>query len=163
MEIDIVDLTAEEYQNLNAVQISMVRVAQAKKNALLKAAEEKKKAVLRKLVFNRFEYSTLYPAETERIDAEAQEEIRVLQDDLKHQLAYEQLLQTGNENGLYSYPENPNYYLPYNERFLIVRNYYMNRTSDPNARLAAFQGDTLAREYLGEYYATLHDLLASYC
>ena len=38
----------------------------------------------------------------------------------------------------------------------------MEITSDAEARLEAYAMDTLARSYLGEYYATLYDLLASY-
>ena len=46
--------------------------------------------------------------------------------------------------------------------FLVVRSYYMDITSDAEARLVAYAMDSLARTYLGEYYATLYDLLASY-
>ncbi len=53
--------------------------------------------------------------------------------------------------------------MSYSERFLVVRQYYMDVTSDPNARLKAFGADTLARSYLGEFYQTLYDLLRSYC
>ena len=49
------------------------------------------------------------------------------------------------------------------QRFLVVRNYYMTITDDPDARLQAYAMDTLAQSYLGEFYATLYDLLASYC
>ena len=38
----------------------------------------------------------------------------------------------------------------------------MDITSDAEARLEAYAMDSLARTYLGEYYATLYDLLASY-
>lgn len=163
MEIDIIDLTADEYKDLNAVQLSMVRIAQVRKNKILSNAALKKAASIRRLVDNGFVRSTLFTAEQDRIDAEAEAEIEILKNDLINQLAYEQLQSTGNEAGAYAYPSNPNYYLSYSERFLVVRNYYMNRTSDPNARLAAYGADSLAREYLGEYYQTLYDLLASYC
>ena len=58
---------------------------------------------------------------------------------------------------------NPNYNLTPSQRFLVVRNYYMQSTEDPDARLAAYAQDTLARQYLGEFYVTLYDLLAAYC
>ena len=48
------------------------------------------------------------------------------------------------------------------QRFLVVRSYYMDITSDAEARLEAYAMDSLARTYLGEYYATLYELLASY-
>ena len=84
-------------------------------------------------------------------------------EDLLYQLAYEALGSEGDENGPYRYPENPNYNLSPSQRFLVVRNYYMQATDDPDARLQAYAMDTLARQYLGEYYTTLYDLLASYC
>ena len=86
-----------------------------------------------------------------------------MKDDLDYQLAYEALGSEGDENGPYRYPENPNYNLVPSQRFLVVRNYYMQSTDDPDARLAAYAADTLARSYLGEFYATLYSLLASYC
>lgn len=86
-----------------------------------------------------------------------------VREDLIHQLAYESLGSEGNDKGPYRYPENPNYNLTYSQRFLVVRAYYMGVTSDADARLQAFAMDSLARSYLGEYYQTLYDLLASYC
>lgn len=99
----------------------------------------------------------------ERIDSEAEAQIEVVKEDLLYQLAYEALGSEGDENGPYRYPENPNYNLSPSQRFLVVRNYYMQATDDPDARLQAYAMDTLARQYLGEYYTTLYDLLASYC
>ena len=94
---------------------------------------------------------------------EAEEQIAAVKDDLDYQLAYEALGSEGDENGPYRYPENPNYNLTPSQRFLVVRNYYMQSTEDPDARLAAYAKDTLARQYLGEFYVTLYDLLAAYC
>ena len=97
------------------------------------------------------------------IESEKQKEIEAIKSDLDYQLAYESLGSSGNENGPYRYPQNPNYTLTYSERFLVVRNYYMEQTSDPNARLKAYGMDTLAKSYLGQFYQTLYDLLLSYC
>lgn len=163
MAIDIIDLTSDQYKNLNSLQLAMVRAAQAEKDKVTAAAAQEKQKLVNKLMQQNVVRSTLYEAENSRIDAETEGKVEWIRADLEHQLAYENLQSSGNEAGVYSYPTNPNYYLPYSERFLVVRNYYMNRTSDPNARLKAFGMDTLAREYLGEYYQTFYDLLASYC
>lgn len=163
MQIDIVDLTSDQYKNLNTIQLALVRAAQAQKDVVVKNAEDEKGKMIRSLVDNNLVRSTLYYAECERIDAEREAAVERIRNDLDFQLAYENLQSTGNSSGVYSYPSNPNYYLSYSERFLVVRNYYMNRTSDPQARLNAYGMDSLAREYLGEYYQTLYDLLASYC
>ncbi|MGN0822568.1 MAG: hypothetical protein ACI4NG_02230 [Candidatus Gallimonas sp.] len=163
MVIDIIDLTSDEYSNLSAVQLAMVRAAQAKKDKILADAEERKGELFRLTLSNRTARSTALRDAQAQIDERALAEIETVRSDLKYQIAYEGIAQEGNENGPYRYPENPNYNLTYSQRFLVVRNYYMSATSDPNARLQAYSMDTLAREYLGEFYQTLYELLASYC
>ncbi len=163
MEIDIIDLTDPEYADLNVVQFAMVRAAQAKKDALIEKATTKKEELFRKMVANGTVRSSAYQCAVQDIDANAAHDTEVIKQDLLYQLAYESTRWEGNENGVYRYPENPNYNLTPSQRFLEVRNYYMSVTSDPNARLSAYAGDTLAKSYLGEFYVTLYDLLASYC
>lgn len=162
MVIDIVDLDEEQFQNLTSVQLSMVRAAQAKKDKILKSAEEKKEKFLRTLLSNRVARSTMIEDYGASADRDAETEIAVVKEDLLYQLAYEGAYSDGNEFGPYSYPENPNYKLASPQRFLIVRDYYMHITTDAEARLEAYAMDTLAKSYLGEYYQTLYDLLASY-
>ncbi len=163
MTIDIIDLTDPEYSDLSPVQLSMVRVAQAKKDKILATAEEEKAEMFQVLTSNHFERSTAYDLYVQQVDADAEEQVNTVREDLILQLAYESLGSEGDENGPYRYPQNPNYNLSYSERFLVVRNYYMEATDDPNARLQAYGMDSLARSYLGEFYQTLYDLLASYC
>ncbi len=163
MTIDIIDLTDPQYSDLSPVQLSMVRVAQTKKDKILSVAEEDKAEMFQMLVSNHFERSTAYNFYAKQVDDEAAAQVDILREDLLLQLAYESLGSEGDENGPYRYPQNPNYNLSYSERFLVVRNYYMEATDDPNARLQAYGMDTLARSYLGEFYQTLYDLLASYC
>ena len=163
MTIDIVDLTDPEYSDLNAVQMAMVRTAQVKKNEILAKADEEKAKISRRLVANNFARSYVQVMANARITTAANAQIQALKEDLDYQLAYEALESEGNENGPYRYPENPNYNLMPSQRFLVVREYYMSVTDDPDARLQAYTVDTLARSYLGEYYITLYDLLASYC
>ena len=42
------------------------------------------------------------------------------------------------------------------ERVEIVKNYYDTEYTDALERLAAFEEDTVAKQYLGEYYAPLY-------
>ena len=163
MTIDIIDLTKPEYSSLNAVQLSMVRAAQGKKNKIQKEANEKIHPLFMLVLGNNTARSSAYKVESAAIKQQMEADIEVVVEDLKLQLAYEALGSEGNESGPYRYPENPNYNLSYSQRFLVVRTYYMEVTSDPNARLQAYAMDSLARTYLGEYYQTLYDLLASYC
>ena len=163
MIIDIIDLTDEEYSDLSAVQMAMVREAQEKKNKILAETEQQKEEYLSMLVSNNTAHNTFYALTKARLDADAEEQIAAVKDDLDYQLAYEALGSEGDENGPYRYPENPNYNLTPSQRFLVVSNYYMQSTEDPDAGLAAYAKDTLARQYLGEFYVTLYDLLAAYC
>ena len=160
MIIDIVDLTDEQYANLNPVQLAMVRAAQSRKNAIVLKQEEDVRTCRHLAVLNGIGRASVVQFELQEIEARAEEEIERVKDDLAYQLAYESLGQEGNEMGPYRYPENPNYNLTPSQRFLVVRNYYMEVTSDPAARLQAFTMDTLARSYLGEFYQTLYDLFA---
>ncbi len=162
MDIDIVDLTSPDYADLSAVQLAMVRAAQAKKNKILADAEQEKGEFFRLLLSNRTARSSMRTDKNAEIDAEAARQIEVVKSDLNYQIAYEEIASEGNEYGPYRYPENPNYNLTYPQRFILVRNYYMDLTSDAEARLQAYTMDTLAREYLGEYYESLYSLLASY-
>lgn len=163
MTIDIVDLTQDQFKNLSAVQLAMVRAAQSKKDKILADAEEEKGELLFMMLSNNAARSTALRDQRNAIDVAAEQEIETVRSDLMYQLAYEGIGQEGNEYGPYRYPENPNYNLAYAQRFLVVRNYYMSSTHDPNARLQAYAMDSLARAYLGEYYQTLYELLASYC
>ncbi len=163
MTIDIIDLTDPQYSQLNAVQLSMVRAAQGKKDKILAGAQTEKDQLFRKMAANGIARSSAYSYAVQEIDEKAQSDVDVIKQDLLYQIAYENWQWEGNDSGPYRYPQNPNYNLTPSQRFLEVRTYYMSVTSDPDARLRAFEGDTLAKSYLGEFYVTLYDLLASYC
>ncbi len=162
MTIDIIDLSDPQYQDLSPVQLAMVRAAQAKKDSILAKAASEKKELLYILLQNDNARSSVRAQEEDRIAKQAETDVAVVREDLLYQLAYEALGTEGNENGPYRYPENPNYNLTYSQRFLVVRNYYMQVTQDSATRLEAYRADSLARSYLGEFYQTLYDLLASY-
>ena len=162
MVIDIIDLDDEAYQNLTSVQLAMVRAAQAKKNEILAEAAEQKGKQFRKLLSAGVVRSSMRHDYDAQVDEAAKKKVDVVREDLLYQLAYEGTYSDGNEFGPYRYPENPNYNLAAPQRFLVVRDYYMHVTTNAAARLEAYSMDTLARSYLGEYYQTLYDLLASY-
>ncbi len=162
MTIDIIDLSDPQFADLSPVQLSMVRVAQTQKNSILAKAAAETEQLLYLTLANNFARGSVRTREEETIRTQAEADVEAVKEDLLHQLAYEALGSEGNESGPYRYPENPNYNLAYSQRFLVVREYYMKVTADPEARLAAYRGDTLARTYLGEFYQTLYDLLASY-
>ena len=162
MEIDIIDLTDPDYQDLSAVQLAMVRAAQVKKNTLVADNDAEKKKLFYFMLSNNTARSNIRKFEEERLDALTEQKISAVREDLIQQLRFESIAAEGNEAGPYRYPENPNYALSPSQRFLVVRNYYMDVTSDPATRLQMYTMDTLARAYLGEYYQTLYELLAQY-
>ena len=128
MTIDIIDLEDPDYADLNAVQLAMVRAAQRKKDEAVAEAEEEKERLEQLLIANNFYRSSIMEYAEDRIDGETEEKVAVIRDDLLYQLAYEGLASEGDENGPYRYPENPNYNLSPSQRFLVVRNYYMEAT-----------------------------------
>lgn len=163
MTIDIIDLTDPEFSNLTSLQLSMVYAAQREKDSLVAAGEREKRALFYRMLKAHVVRSAVRTYEEERLDGETARKVDVVREDLIRQLRYESLQNDGNEAGKYSYPANPNYSLTPAQRFIVVREYYMTEVSDPVTRLQAYSIDTLARSYLGEYYQTLYDLLASYC
>ena len=162
MTIDIIDLTDPQYSGFNPAQLKLVREAQRKKNAILAKSESDILALLYHLIENRNARTSARKRREAQIRAQAEEEIDLVREKLLEAVAYEALGGDGNEYGPYRYPQNPNYNLSYSERFLVVREYYMNATSNAEARLKAYEMDDVAREYLGEYYITLYEHLKSY-
>ena len=53
------------------------------------------------------------------------------------------------------------YTLPYNQRYAIVRDYYLS-IEDPQERMALYTADEVAKKYLSTYYKTLYDVLYTY-
>ncbi len=162
MTIDIIDLTDPDYADLDPVQLSMVRTAQTKKNNIVAKADAAVKELFYLLLGKDNVRSHVRTREETRIREQEEADIDAVREDLLQQLAYQSLGSEGNELGPYRYPENPNYNLTYSQRFLVVRDYYMHVTTNPEARLEAFGMDSLARTYLGEFYQTLYEQLASY-
>ena len=163
MEIDIIDLTDPTYAGMTPEMLEMVRKAQKKKNALVAEAYAAKKSLFWKMLKNNVVYSVSREYEEKAIDKRTEKEIAVVKGELDEALSKAGLAFEGNEYGPFRYPDNPNYNLTESQRFLVVRQYYMDLTSDPKARFQIFQEDEFARTYLGNFYRTLYDLLASYC
>ena len=163
MKIDIIDLTDPCYSALSPPQLALVRAAQEKKDKFVAEMEAKKQKFVSKLVDNHFSHSLVYTLQRRVFDDELQNGVDLIRENLLYDLAYKTSGSEGNELGPFSYPDNPNYNLTDSQRFIVVRQYYMDLTSDPKARLAAYAGDSLARAYLGQYYQTLYDMLYSYC
>lgn len=160
MEIDIIDLSLPEYQDLTREQREMVRLAQIEKEALLAADEAEKRKLFYQLLERRTARGTLQRFEAERIGKETEEKIEELRQNLIQQmyLIAENTDEEGKDN--YRYPNKLNMELPPSQRLMVVENYYLNKESDPATRLAIYTMDTVAKSYLGDLYETLYEILA---
>ena len=162
MNVDIIDLEEENFRNLNTLQLAMVYAAQTQKDQIVAAAEAKKTNYLNTLLKHNMSRSTILEDVVAEVDAATETQIAAVKEDLLYRLAYSDRFGDGNEFGPYHYPENPNYKLTYEQRFLVVRDYYMHLNVNAQTRLSLFGLDTLAADYLGYYYQTLYELLKSY-
>ena len=75
-------------------------------------------------------------------------------------LAY--LADSALEDGHPRAPYTVDFDLSYEERFDIVKDYYMNEYSDGQHRFMVFVKDEVAMVYLGEYYKPLYDYLMAF-
>lgn len=161
MNIDIIDIDSETYENLSSLQLSLIVEAQTKKDNILAAADAKKQKQFHAFLKNNTARSSIVKDYNAKIDTEAERQIQAVREELIYVIAFENRFQDGNEFGKYSYPDNPNMNLTPSERFLVVREYYM-KISGAQKRFELFQQDEFAVTYLGEFYRTLYDLLRSY-
>jgi hypothetical protein len=159
MTLDILKELGIGEGSLSVYELSIVRTLQAKKNALDEDYEEDQKSVERKYYKHRTIRSTAREKELKELEEKYNRSVDEIIDELKFQLRY---FDVSNEaSGEYSYPNNPNYSLSAADRYYVVYNYYM-KMSDPNVRFALFQADSLAPDYLSNFYATLYNRLRSY-
>lgn len=160
MVLDILDSLELNESDLSVYELSFVRQAQDKKNALTQKLIAEKKQLQEKLLKNGILRGTVLEKGTQELEARYLENVAQIADDLAFRLAYLAVDGSGG-NVNHSYPNDPDYDLAPADRYYVVYKYYMAMT-DPSVRFAIFQADTLAREYLGSFYATLYDRLRSY-
>ncbi len=154
MTIDIITFTDAQYSALNGEQLQEVMIAQTKKDRLLSALAEKKRKEKFRLLKNGIFRSGIYEALCAQWDSEYQTQL----DKIKERLLFFLRFSTKTETPI-GHPYVVDYSLSYEERYMVVRDYYLANYSDPAERMEAFTKDTVAPSYLGEYYSTLHDYL----
>lgn len=161
MKIDIIDIDDDTYQQLTSLQLSLIVEAQAKKDDILAKAQTNKQKQFQIFVTNNVARSSLVQDYNAELDTKAERQIQAIREQLLYDIALKNRFQDGNEFGKYSYPANPNPNLTESERFLVVREYYM-QISNAQKRFEEFQQDEFAVTYLGKFYRTLYELLKSY-
>ena len=161
MEFDIIDVTEEELKHYTAVQMQVLRTTQKNKNELLHKME-KELALFKKLVYtDDMKVSSLLEQKKAELQAEYEYELAILVEQLLYSI----------ELGEPVIPETPpgaedagyvvDYSLPYTDRYNAVRAYYLS-IQDPDERMALYESDQVAKDYLGSYYRTLYNVLYTY-
>lgn len=159
MKIDIISYTDEQFAALTETQLQEIRLVQAEKDELFAKLEKAKEKEYFRILGSGTARSTIYEQACARLDEEYEAEVERLRNGL---IFYLQYSFRGEDSSVDSAPYIVNFALPYEQRYVIVRDYYMNTYSDPKERFEAFRMDQVAGSYLGEYYGTLSSYLRAY-
>lgn len=161
MQFDIIDISEEELKKLSVVQMKMLRTAQQKKDELYHKAENDMK-IFRSIYLNAgMKNSTLAEAKRAELQQELDYQTAILADNLIYNMSLNEPTVGGGTEGDESAGYIVDYSLSYNERYVIVRDYYL-AIQDPDERMALYSKDETAKKYLSSYYTTLYNVLYTY-
>lgn len=158
MTIDIISFTSEQFASLNAEQILQIKEAQLKKNALDRKLQRDMQKEKHRLIDNGMYLSGIWDKYCNNLREVHAQEVEALRDGL---LFYLQYSAKPEKEDVQDAPYTVDYALEMAERYAVVRDYYMGTYTDRTERINAFKADAVARQYLGELYATLYDYLLS--
>ncbi|GEM_PF-709390 len=164
MQFDIIPVTGTEVGKLSTAQLRLLMDAQNKKNELLIKAERELKAFSLSVMGAGMAYSSLIESKRRELDEEVWRKCAVIADDLLFDIS---AIGQSSEGGGGSGGDAPqteyrvDYSLSYSERYVIVRDYYL-RIKDVSERMTKYASDEVAKKYLGTYYKTLYNVLATY-
>lgn len=157
MEFNIIEVTEAGLRTLNVKQMKLLRAAQRKKDELKRKMdreyEEYKKFLMRAGLHDTSLIDSKYAA----LMAEFEYQCGIIADDLLYDI---------NANGSSGFGSDytagylVDYTLSYNDRYKIVRDYYLAIT-DREERMRLYSADEVAKRYLGTYYETLYNVLAT--
>ncbi|MBR2375927.1 MAG: hypothetical protein IKA88_06535 [Clostridia bacterium] len=156
MEIDIISYTDGQYAALNDEQIQEIRSAQSKKNALQRNLEKAIEKEKYRFTENGTLISKLWTLKVQELTATYEREVEAVRQALLFYLRFSGK-PSGEAGATPSYPLD--YSLNDEERFTVVKQYYMTTYTNAAERFAAFQEDVYAKSYLGELYAMMYDYL----
>lgn len=162
MEYDIINITGTELAALTVVQTRLLRTAQQKKNELYRKVEKELAAFRAFVLTSGMKNSSLIEDKRRELEAEAKYQTDILADNLIYNMSLnEPGGDSGEEGGDESAGYIVDYTLSYNERYVIVRDFYL-AIADPDERMALYAADETAKKYLASYYSTLYNVLATY-
>lgn len=150
MTIDIISYTDAQMAALSNEQLMEVRQAQEKKERMYEELQEELRAADAQSIDKGVFDSALRRMKREKLETDYEKEVERLRDGLLFFLRYSY------RPGSSSVGYEVDYSLSDAERVEIVKNYYDTEYTDALERLAAFEEDTVAKQYLGEYYAPLY-------
>ena len=159
MEFDIIEVTEAYYATLTTAQRRLLITAQKNKNALVRRAEKTVSDYRRKLLTNSVQTSTLLDQKTKEVYDELDYEISVLKEQLLNNININGSIVDETEYGNVGYKVD--FTLPYTERYIIVRNYYLS-LPDAQERVNLYLKDEVAKKYLGRYYESLYNVLLTF-
>lgn len=154
MTIDIISYTSEQFAALSAEQLLEVKSAQLKKNRLQRELENAKSEEKYRLIERGIFLSEVWEAYCRRLQTEYEEEVSAVRDAL---LFYLQYTNKAPDDETEKAPYTVDYALSESERADVVKTYYNGAYADGRERFDAFKADSVAKQYLGEWYATLYD------
>lgn len=164
MKFDIINLTETELNALTVVQMKMLRTAQQRKDELYHKAE-KELQTFKRIVFTAgMKNSTLLDEKKAELQKDLDFQMAILADNLIYNMSLNEPTtddDLGGDEGDEGAGYIVDYSLSYNERYVIVRDYYL-AIEDPAERMALYTADDTARKYLSSYYTTLYNVLYTY-
>ena len=134
-----------------------VKEAQLKKNRLLSNLESDLLKLRNRMVDNQTYNSEIYAHWESKLTQECEKEVDLVREGLLFYLRYA----LRPDEGVVASPYKIDYSLTEEERFYIVRDYYLEAYPDREALFEAFRADTVAPKYLGELYKPLYDYFLS--
>ena len=164
MLFDIIEISEEELAKLKPAQMTLLRKAQQKQDELILNVQKKEIEYEEKLLTAGLVSSSVYMGILSEINGELNSRIATLADNLIYSMSLldikdEDKEDNKGESGSTGYLVD--YSLSYNQRYVIVRNYYL-AIEDRDVRMAKYGKDETAKKYLGTYYNTLYNILATY-
>lgn len=163
MDIDIINITAAELAEMTVMEQKLIRTAQQKKNELLHKKQKNVEEYTQLIRSNNSYNASIWLHYQDMLNEEYTYQVELLREQLMYNLSVheptsgEETGGSGSDNTGYAV----DYELSYIERYIEVRDYYM-AIPDPNERLTLLAADTVAQKYLGTYYSTLFNYVASF-
>lgn len=163
MDFDIIDISAAEAEALTTIQLKLLRTAQQNKNELYHKLQQDLQTYYNLCNTSNVYLSSLYIDKKAELEAEYEYQVEIIREQLIFNMSLNEPTHDGEtgDDGNDDSGYIVDYSLSYLERYIQVRDFYL-AIEDPAERLALYTSDTVARDYLGNYYTTLYNYLSTF-